>query len=525
MNNLALLFLLGLVSFYIPKCLSQNNDKQCFSQSLKPSYPCCTGNKVVYTDKDGDWGVENDKWCGIGNSHSNSSDYFCFSILLGYNCCKECKVLYTDENGDWGIENNKWCGIKNSCASSIENVVQKGIMEESVLNTTNISIDDLNDFDFLFLKLENNKENMIYSPLSIKHGLKMLEEGADKNTFDELNKLTGKIKLPIYVDQESHDLPYYGNFSLNNKLYVSDMSYNITEEYPNLLKKRYNATIQNYLFPNYETWLDPDNLSNTVILLTNPFTENAVQKKDIDYLNINNDISFYKQFVYPFNDVEIYSFYREDGIRTTMNGMIKNKVSDENIAYYKDNNINVFCMDLQPCAGIQLEFMAIMPENENLSDFINNISKKKINEIDSKLKFSSDEQCNLMILLPRFRFKYSLDLKKNLMKLGIKDAFNKMTADFSKMNSKNKLYVSDALHKQLIDFSRRGLKMDSDVSSPVDDVDINHPTVSIEMTKPFMFIIRDKISKEIWYIGTVHEPLAPYIDNMFNMTHVNPFIN
>ena len=42
--------------------------------------------------------------------------------------------------------------------------------------------DDNNSFDIKFLKLENNKENMIYSPLSIKYALKMLNEGAEGNT-------------------------------------------------------------------------------------------------------------------------------------------------------------------------------------------------------------------------------------------------------------------------------------------------------------------------------------------------------
>jgi len=147
MKNLTL-FLLGLVSIQIPACLSQNDNKQCFSQSLKPSYPCCKGNKVVYTDEDGDWGVEHNKWCGIGNGPSKASDDACFSIVLGYKCCEKCKVVYTDKDGDWGVENNKWCGIKDSCTSNTE-------IENPVQNTKDISN---SEFDFSFLKMENNKK-------------------------------------------------------------------------------------------------------------------------------------------------------------------------------------------------------------------------------------------------------------------------------------------------------------------------------------------------------------------------------
>ncbi|ORX64712.1 hypothetical protein BCR32DRAFT_193221, partial [Anaeromyces robustus] len=91
----------------------------CFSKSLKPSYPCCKNDKVVYVDKSGEWGIENGKWCGIGNGYDPSNT--CFSLALGYPCCQSCKVLYTDKSGDWGVENKKWCGIKDSCASPIEN--------------------------------------------------------------------------------------------------------------------------------------------------------------------------------------------------------------------------------------------------------------------------------------------------------------------------------------------------------------------------------------------------------------------
>ena len=146
---------------------------------MKPS------NKVLYSDKDGDWGVENNKWCGIGNGPSKISDNSWFSVILGYPCCKKCQVLYTDKDGDWGVEHNKWCGIKDNCTSAIEK-------EDSVQDP----IQDDIDFDFSFLKMENHKKNMVYSPLSIKYNLKMLQEGVDKNTYDEINKIVGNKEFP-----------------------------------------------------------------------------------------------------------------------------------------------------------------------------------------------------------------------------------------------------------------------------------------------------------------------------------------
>ena len=57
-----------------------------------------------------------------------------------------------------------------------------------------------NDFSIKFLKLENDKQNMIYSPLSIKYALKMLNEGATENTMSQIENILGEQDLIKYRD-------------------------------------------------------------------------------------------------------------------------------------------------------------------------------------------------------------------------------------------------------------------------------------------------------------------------------------
>jgi len=78
----------------------------CWSEGL--GYPCCKStSQVVYTDADGEWGVENDNWCGIPKG--------CWSEALGFPCCKfTSTVVYRDGDGDWGVENDNWCGINGT---------------------------------------------------------------------------------------------------------------------------------------------------------------------------------------------------------------------------------------------------------------------------------------------------------------------------------------------------------------------------------------------------------------------------
>jgi len=40
----------------------------------------------------------------------------CKFEAVGFKCCTTtCEVYYTDDTGDWGVENNDWCGIPDSC--------------------------------------------------------------------------------------------------------------------------------------------------------------------------------------------------------------------------------------------------------------------------------------------------------------------------------------------------------------------------------------------------------------------------
>jgi len=484
MNNLTL-FLLGLVLINVPSCFSE-----CFSESLKPSYPCCKNNKVVYTDKDGEWGVENGKWCGIGNGPSDDS---CFSVALGYKCCEKCKVVYTDKDGDWGVENNKWCGIKDSCGSDID--IKEPVQDNS-------------DFDFSFLKMENDKTNMLYSPLSIKYALKMLEEGAANNTLAEINKVLDNTSISKYENIDKV-------LSLANGLFIRDKYYDyVKEEYMNTLKEKYNAEIKKDEFKdatNVNQWIE----DKTLGIIKKMLKDKTVQDPATVMLLINA-LAIDMEWATKFNSESTRGddFYKENGEIMEVTKMSQ-KFYGKGLSFYEDDDLTVVTMDLKDYEGIQFEFMALMP-NENLSAFVENVTKAQITEIDEKLTFASNANADGVILrIPKFKFSHDLKLKEELKNLGIKDAFDVYEANFSEMaNPVAKdinLYVSDALHKADIEFSEDGIKAAAvtviimALGATSVNVKPTYPLI-IDINKPFMFIIRDKNTKDIWFTGTVYEP-------------------
>ncbi|ORX77271.1 cellulosomal serpin precursor [Anaeromyces robustus] len=494
MNNLTL-FILGLVLIYIPACLSNNSNPGgvlCFSQALNPSYPCCKGNKVVYSDKSGDWGVENGQWCGIGNGTTE----FCFSIALGYPCCKKCDVLYVDEDGQWGVEDNKWCGIKDNCESIVK--------EEDSINNNSTDISSNNDFEFAFLKIENKKKNMLYSPLSIEYALKMLQEGANNNTFDEINKVVKGIELPKYSRIDKI-------LSLANGLFIRDIYYkDIKTEYINTLKEKYDAEVIKDEFRNANNvnqWIK----DKTLEIIKNMLSDNIVQDPSIAMLLVNA-LAIDMEWGYRFDCKDTHGeiFYKNNGEEMLATMMVNKEVSSDCIAYYKDDDLTVITMDLKKYEGIQFEFMAIMPK-DNLSGYVENVTKEQINEIDKKLKLSSDSSDGVNVKIPKFKFDYNLNLKSNLMNLGIKDVFDKNRADLTKIaeNPTNNFFIADALHKADIEFTEKGVKAAAVTIMTggwVGMVAIIKNPINIIINKPFMFIIRDKNTKDVWFTGTVYEP-------------------
>ena len=120
------------------------------------------------------------------------------------------------------------------------------------------------NFAMQFLKLENNKQNLIYSPLSIKYALKMLNEGANGNTKAQIEKVIGNLNLSKYNNIENV-------LSLANGIYIKDTySNNIKESFKNILSEKYNAEI------NYDSFSNATNINKWIENKTLGIIQNMV---------------------------------------------------------------------------------------------------------------------------------------------------------------------------------------------------------------------------------------------------------
>ena len=374
----------------------------------------------------------------------------------------------------------------NKRVSNTNNIIYNQSKEEKTQNK---------DFSMEFLKMENNNQNIIYSPLSIKYALKMLGEGAGGNTKTQIENVLGNPNLTKYENIDNV-------LSLANGIYIRDTySRNVKEDYTELLKSRYNAEI------NYDSFQNAQNINKwienkTLGIIKNMLDDDVVSNPDTKMLLINA-LAIDMEWEEKFNDVNKREFYKEDG--TTMETPIMSMTAhNDNVSYYKDDKITSITMDLKKYDNTQLEFIAIMPE-EKLSNYIENFTIEELNNIIKKSKLASKETNGVNISIPRFSTTYDLDLKQDLIELGITDAFDVGKADFS--NISEEMYVSDALHKADIDFTEEGIKAAAVtvISMDITSV-IQEEPVKIDINKPFLYIIKDKNTNEIWFVGALYEP-------------------
>ncbi len=355
------------------------------------------------------------------------------------------------------------------------------------------------NFALEFLKLNNKKENVIYSPLSIKYALNMLNEGADGKTKEEIENVITNTTLNKYNNQKNI-------LSLANSLYIKNTYIsNINDEYKNILKDKYQAEIK------YDSFINANNINNWISKKT--FNLIPEMLKDEQVANPNSILFLINALAIDMDWTTIFHDYIDSEFYINENSVMETKMmyetfDSDDVHYYLSENETVLFKDLQEYNNTQLEFIAIMPTN-NLSDYIKNFTVDNLTHITNNQIGASVPTLGVVVNIPEFKYDYKLPLKENLESLGINDVFTP-SANLSKIDSSNSLYVNEALHNATIDFKENGIKAAAATIFGMDygATPSEEEPVILIFDKPFMYLIRDKKTKDIWFVGTMYKPKA-----------------
>lgn len=199
----------------------------------------------------------------------------------------------------------------------------------------------------------------------------------------------------------------------------------------------------------------------------------------------------------------------------------KHVSSSTDFYFYVDDDTKVFAKDLKEYDGTTLQYVGIMPTTEDLDSYIDDIDASKVNDLIDNLhsielnSFKDGVITEITGYIPMFNFDYELDLLNDLKTLGMTDVFDFSKADLSNMVD-GKAVINEVIHKTNIEFSNEGIKaasatMVGGYGNATDGFDyfFEIPIEKIDLTfdKPYMFLIRDKDTGEVWFTGTVYNPV------------------
>lgn len=373
---------------------------------------------------------------------------------------------------------------------------------ESSNDENNENQSSRSELDLDFIKIEDDSKNMIYSPLSIKQALSMLNDGANGDTKKQISRLLNNVKINKFKDIDD-------TLSFANAVFIKDtFASRIKEEYTNNLKEKYNAELKLDAFEdakNINSWIK----IKTLGLIRNILEDETVKNAQLILVNALA-IKMDWQVQFKDNSTTGGDFYLQDGKTMKATTMSMSEVKDDSIRCYKNKTYTALSMDLKQYGDTQLEFLAIMPEN-NLPEHIKTITVEELKKIENKLVSTNKIKDGANIYIPKFSFEYELDFKEDLNRLGMKDAFIEGKADFSNITGLKDLFVNKAIHKANIDFTEKGVKaaavtvFSMGVNSMAGEKIEKNP-VEIRINKPFLFFIKDKKTDEIWFTGSVYEP-------------------
>ncbi len=113
---------------------------------------------------------------------------------------------------------------------------------------------------------------------------------------------------------------------------------------------------------------------------------------------------------------------------------------------------------------------------------------------------------DLTIYIPKFTFSYEKKLNDPLIRLGLGTAFSG-NADFSGINPDARLAISEVKHKTFIKVDEEGTEAAAVTSVGIRMTVAEVPTVFV-LDHPFLFMITEKYTGTILFIGRVSDPSA-----------------
>lgn len=365
----------------------------------------------------------------------------------------------------------------------------------------------------LFQQLRGREGNLFFSPHSISVALAMTYAGARGATQQQMQQAMRfnlpagslhpafnalQLELAKREKDKNDDQQTHFKLSVVNALW-GQSGYTFLPDFLDNLAQNYAAGIR---LLDYKS--DPDAarkvINDWVAQQTADKIKDLIPQPAIDrstILVLTNAIYFNAPWLNPFQESQT-----APGPFTLLNGSHVNvALMHISRSYSYAHKDGLSAIEL-PYAGGQVAMVVLVPDAGKFNEIEQGFSAAQWDAIRKELKTA---QVNLA--LPKFKFSAEFKLNDPLVKMGMVDAFDVNKADFSGMDGSRSLFISSVLHKAFINLDEKGTEAAAATAVVVGLTSMPAEVVELKIDRPFLFLIQDKPTGEILFMGRVVNPL------------------
>ena len=342
--------------------------------------------------------------------------------------------------------------------------------------------------------------NWVYSPLSIASCLSMVADGARNETAKEMY---AALKLP---DQFTDWIVKWNHTPSNPTDYELKIAqgvwvkadFPILSSYRDTLQKTYRAALESVLFfP--ET---ADQINAWVEEQTHEKIKNLISPSHLSQdtrLVLVNALYFKGSWLSPFDVANT----RSELFYSTPTRSLSASFMDQihSFPYYENGRFKAVALPLNARSnnGFEPLCLLILPHQNGDDPFTSASIRETLDSLQHR---------KVHLRVPKFKFDHSLNLNEPLKQLGMRAVFSHL-ADLSGINGMCDLHVSDVLHKAFIAFEEKGIEAAAATAAVVNCTTAISPPVpllSFIADHPFYFVLIDRKTKTILFMGQVQNP-------------------
>jgi serine protease inhibitor len=155
--------------------------------------------------------------------------------------------------------------------------------------------------------------------------------------------------------------------------------------------------------------------------------------------------------------------------------------------------------------GKRLEMVVLLPKTTTGLAALE--SKLTPDNLTTWVARAQDRQVDFF--LPKFKLESQFELNDALASMGMPNAFDARTADFSGISSEPGLFLSHVIHKAYVDVNEEGTEAAAATAVGVavpGCIIAPPPPMTFRADHPFVFLIRDQATGAILFLGRVTDP-------------------